>query len=156
MKASEKFTPLHIEHSATLTVMASKATTLALFTPEGERAWVPDWNPEYLFSRDGGNGVDTAFRTTHGGEETLWMVLSHDLDDGSVGYARITPGSRMGTVMVDVEPIDATSCWVEVTYEMTALSQAGNAVLRASTPEAFGRMIADWERDIARHLGTAE
>lgn len=120
---------------------------MAFFTPEGERGWVAGWDPEYLY-RSEDDGVDTAFRTTHDGEDTLWMVLDMDLEEGSAGYARITPGSRMGTVMIDGEAIDETSCWITVTYELTALSPAGNAVLKAMTPETFATMIGEWERKI--------
>ena len=75
----------------------SASVGIGFFTPEGERRWVPDWEPEYLH-RAPDDGVDTAFRTRHGGEETLWMVLEHDPEDGCLGYARVTPESRLGTV----------------------------------------------------------
>lgn len=132
--------------------MAPAATTLELFTPEGERRWVPDWSPDYLFRAGGGDEIDTVFRTEHDGEETLWIVLEHDLEEHDAAYARITPGSRLGTVTVDVEPIDETSCWVEVCYELTALTAAGNEVLRRFDAAAFRAMLDEWERRIAAVL----
>ena len=148
MPRRSRFIARHVDHTATLTVERPLAEAMALFTPEGERRWVPGWDPEYFFRADE-DGPDTAFRTTHDGEETLWMVLDADLEEGSAGYARITPGSRMGTVMIDGEAIDDTSCWITVTYELTALSEEGNAVLERFTQGAFEEMIRDWGAAIA-------
>ncbi|HET9064945.1 MAG TPA: hypothetical protein VFN22_03890 [Gemmatimonadales bacterium] len=147
MPTPSRFRALHIDHAATMLLPMPLEEAMECFTPEGERDWVPGWDPEYLH-RSEDDGIDTAFRTTHDGEETLWMVLEMDLEDGSAGYARVTPGSRMGTVMIDGEAIDETSCWITVMYEMTALSPAGNAVLKAMTPDAYKTMIGKWERRI--------
>lgn len=147
--ATQRFRPKHISRSGVLTVELPFEDTLELFTPEGERRWVDDWRPEYLFRAGGGDEIDTVFRTSHGGEETLWIVLDHDREDGTVSYSRITPGSRLGTVAVSVEGIDERSCWVEVTYELTALSDAGNTVLEQHTAKAYRAMLDDWERRIA-------
>lgn len=155
MPATDRFTALHVSHTGTLTVMAPAAETLELFTPEGERRWVPGWSPDYLFRAGGGDEIDTVFRTVHDGEETLWIVLEHDLEEHDAAYARITPGSRIGTVTVEVEPIDETSCWVEVCYELTAVSAAGNEVLRRFDARAFRAMLDEWERRIAAVLDSA-
>ena len=149
MPRTTSFRPRHVDREATLTVYLPREEAFELFTPEGERRWVPGWQPEYLH-RAPRDGVDTAFRTRHDGEETLWMVLEHDLEDGCLGYARVTPGSRLGTVMLDFEAIDDTSCWVTVCYELTALTAAGNAVLERFTQPAYEAMLADWEARIAR------
>jgi hypothetical protein len=147
--AADSFRALHVSRKGTLTVELGFEETLDLFTPEGERRWIEDWRPEYLFRAGGGDEIDTVFRTRHGGEETLWIVLDHDKEEGSAAYSRITPGSRLGTVTVSVEGIDEASCWVEVCYEMTGLSPAGNAVLKALDARAFRAMLDDWEARIA-------
>jgi hypothetical protein len=147
--AADSFRALHISRKGTLTVELGFEETLDLFTPEGERRWIEDWRPEYLFRAGGGDEIDTVFRTRHGGEETLWIVLDHDREECSAAYSRITPGSRLGTVTVSVEGIDEGSCWVEVCYEMTGLSPAGNAVLKALDARAFRAMLDDWEVRIA-------
>lgn len=152
MPATPRFTPLHRSHRGTVTVMAPADETLALFTPEGERRWVPDWAPDYLFRAGGGDEIDTVFRTAHDNEETYWIVLEHDLEEHAAAYARITPGSRLGTVTIDVEPIDETSCWVEVCYEMTAMTPAGNAALKQFDRKAFEAMLAEWQERIAAAL----
>lgn len=149
---AESFRPLHISRQGTLTVDVCFEDALELFTPEGERRWVEDWRPEYLYRAGGGNEIDTVFRTRHGSEETLWIVLDHDREQGTAAYSRITPGSRLGTVTVSVDGIDERSCWVEVCYEMTGLSPAGNAVLRALDNKAFQAMLDEWQQRIATQL----
>lgn len=148
-----RFTARHVSHKGSITVLAPARKALDLFTPEGERQWVDDWSPEYLFRAGGGDEIDTVFRTRHQGEETLWIVLDHDRDEGSAAYARITPGSRLGTVTVAVQPIDETSCWVEICYELTGLSAEGNAVLERFNARAFQAMLREWEERLGRLLG---
>ena len=149
---AEAFRPLHISRTGTITVDLGFEETLELFTPEGERRWVADWQPEYLYRAGGGDEIDTVFRTRHGGEETLWIVLDHDPEEGTAAYSRITPGSRLGTVTIEVEGIDERSCWVEVCYEMTGLSPQGNAVLKALDARAFRSMLDEWQQRIAALL----
>lgn len=152
---AERFRPLHISRSGVVAVDLPFDETLELFTPEGERRWVPGWRPEYLFRAGGGDEIDTVFRTDHDGEETLWIVLDHDREDGTVSYSRLTTGSRLGTVAISVEPIDERSCWVEVCYELTGLSEAGNAALAALSARAFKAMLEEWETRIAARTATS-
>lgn len=149
MAAARPFRAVHVSHRGAITVLCGGAEALELFTPEGERGWVADWSPDYLFRAGGGDEIDTVFRTQHGGERTEWIVLDHDLEALTLAYARLTPGSRVGTVTVSIEPIDDTSCWAEICYEMTATSEAGNATLRAFDSKAFAAMLADWEGRLA-------
>lgn len=149
---AELFRPLHISRKGVITVDLGAQDTLELFTPEGERRWVDGWQPEYLYRAGGGDEIDTVFRTRHGGEETLWIVLDHDLEEGTASYSRLTPGSRLGTVTVSVDGIDERSSWVEICYEMTGLSPAGNEALRALDAKAFRAMLDDWQQRIAGTL----
>ena len=149
---ADSFRPLHISRKGVLTVELGMEETLELFTPEGERRWVEGWRPEYLYRAGGGDEIDTVFRTRHGGEETLWIVLDHDREEGTAAYSRLTPGSRLGTVTVSVEGIDERSCWVEVCYEMTGLSPEGNAVLKALDDKTFRNMLDEWQARIAGAL----
>jgi hypothetical protein len=92
----------------------------------------------------------TVFRTRHHGEETLWLVLQYDPLTGVAAYGRFTPGSRLGTVQVRCEAVDASHTHVTVTYALTALSPAGNDVLAALTPDSYAAMLAEWKDTIVR------
>ena len=105
------------------------------FTPEGERAWAPGWNPDYP---GGHQGVFT----THDGT-TIWLDL------GDLRYARVTPGVQAGTVAVDLAPDTGGGTRAAVTYDLTALGpEADLEGFRAG----FDAMLAAWEERIAAAL----
>jgi len=61
---------------------------------------------------------------------------------------RIAPGTRAGTVEVFARSDGAGGTEVEVTYELTALTDEGNVQLARFDSEACAAMLADWERMI--------
>ena len=139
---------MHIERHATLHLPMPVARAMSYFTPEGERDWVPGWDPVPLHAPGGSLSVAGAvFTTAADGEATLWLTLAVDLAAGVADYVRITPGNRLGTVHVRCAPA-GDGCRVEVDYRLTAISEAGAEKLAAVTPEAFARTIADWKTKI--------
>jgi len=90
----------------------------------------------------------TVFRTRHGGEETVWLVLACDAGAGASDFVRLTAGSRVGTVSVRARATGERTAEAEVTYRLTALSPEGNAKLEEMTPEAYASMLRRWEKDI--------
>ena len=106
---------------------------IELFTPEGERRWVPGWDPRYP------GGDDTVFLT----HDTTWVTVERG--DRVRRYARVTPGVQAGTVSVRCEP-DGAGTVATVGYELTALGpDAGLAAFAAGYPD----FLAGWEREIA-------
>ena len=124
--------PLRISRSGRV---PAPANGLAAFTPEGERAWVgAQWDPRY----------PAADPTLEPGLVFLaagatWVVT--DVEDDRVRYARVTPGSRAGTVEVRRAGDDA----FEVTYDLTALEPAAEGELQAFA-EGFDEMLEEWAR----------
>ena len=118
-----------------------------LFTPEGERAWAKGWEPRYLHPADGRATAGMVFATGHGGEETLWTMTRHEPECGVAEYLRVTPGSRMGTVRVQCSDAGGGTR-VTVTYELTALTPAGNETLSALDATAYEAFIASWREAI--------
>jgi hypothetical protein len=147
------FMPGHIERSGTVRVTAPLADAFLLFTPEGERRWVPGWSPEYLHPRDGRQIVGAVFRTAADGEETLWLIAGFDPAAGVAEYVRITPGSRMGTVSIRAEAMTESSTLIHVTYRMTALGPDGNRVLDAFDL-GFDAMMREWASGVANATRT--
>jgi len=142
----------HVELSGRVRVAAPVAQAFPFFTPEGERTWVPGWEPEYLHPRDGALGEGLTFRTRHQGEDAiLWFVSRYDAARGAIEYLRVTPESRMGTVAVQCRAVDASATDATITYRLTALSPSGEAVLDAFAGE-FDAMLASWERAIAEQV----
>lgn len=144
---------MHIERFTTIHVPIEPAEALPLFTPEGERAWVPGWDPEPVHAPAGSLSREGAvFRTTHGGEETVWLVQRVDASEGAADYVRITPGNRLGTVHVRCAADGNGGSIVEIGYRLTALSPAGADALDAITPEVFEADIRGWQEAIEEFL----
>ena len=84
------------------------------------------------------------FTTSHGGEDTVWLMTRHEPAAGIVEYARVTPGSRIATVLVQCARLDAARTRVTVIYTFTALSESGAAYVRAMDENRYGEMIEGW------------
>jgi hypothetical protein len=119
----------------TLHVPLPPDEAIALFTPAGERLWVPGWDPTHA--------GDTVFTTEHDGTDTIWVIV--DSTDRRRRYARVTPGVRAGTVDVRCEP-EGEHTRVHVTYELTALGPDTDLDDFAAH---YPQMLAHWERLIA-------
>jgi hypothetical protein len=91
--------PDTIACAAELTVHRPRAAALALFTPEGERAWAPGWDPTFPTPQRT-EGPGAVFATAHGEDTTTWVMV--DQDERLVRYARFTPGATAGIVTVTV------------------------------------------------------
>ena len=150
MTAVSSFTPVHVERTGRLRVALPLRQAFTFFSPEGERRWAAGWEPRYLHpAGTPSDAAGTVFTTDHNDEDTVWLVLRYSLDEGVAEYARLTPGSRVGTVTVTAaEQGGATE--VTVTYRLTSLSPAGNDVLNAITPDAYAAMLREWEALIAK------
>ena len=133
-------------HSFVVALPTSRA--FRLFEPEGERAWAAGWDPKYLQPADGRAEAGMVFTTSHGGEDTVWLMTRHEPQAGIVEYARVTPGSRIAAVLVQCARLDAARTRVTVIYTFTALSEAGNAYVRAMDDSRYGEMIDGWARAI--------
>lgn len=144
---------LSISRTGTVDVACPPADAFGYFTPDGERLWVPGFDPEYLHPLSGDQGPGAIFTTTHGGEHTVWMILRFSPVEGVAEYARVTPGSRRGIVRVRIEPTGSSSSRATVSYELTSLSDAGRVALTAMTTKEYSDMLEDWERRIAAVLG---
>ncbi|MFC7719219.1 hypothetical protein [Nonomuraea recticatena] len=125
-----------------------------LFTPRGEERWVEGWEPVFRCPVGDDSAPGTVFETTAHGESTIWVVV--DRRPGRlISYARITPGSRAGTVTVTLEPVEASvaaseasgASLVRVTYELTALSDEGEREVRRFAG-GYQAYLSSWEEAI--------
>lgn len=139
-----------VSHRISLPLPADEA--LELFTPEGERLWIAEWNPRYAYPPNGETMEGMIFTTGEGAELTYWTMVDFDIAGHRVRYARVTPGSRSTIVEVVCRPEGDRRCQAEVTYALTGLSEAGNAAIDAFVGDAYVAMIEDWRNKIISHL----
>jgi len=123
---------------------------MPLFTPKGEEAWVPGWTPDYLAPANGETGKDMLFTTGEGAEKTFWTCLDWQPQAGRVRYLRLTPETRVAFVEVNCMPAGEGRTQVTVSYEVQALTEAGEAWLASFTEDTFVGSIDEWADLIAK------
>jgi hypothetical protein len=134
--------------SAQFRVRLPLAETRSLFTPEGERRWISEWDPDYP-DPERKEGVGATFLTGHGDARTVWVMT--DAEPDRVRYARITGGVDAGIVDVRCNEREPGSTTVTVSYHLTALSDEGQAHLDSFAAH-YEEFIASWQRRISRLL----
>jgi hypothetical protein len=121
-----------------------------LFTPRGEQDWVAGWSPRFPVPVADDSEPGTVFETDAHGTTTTWVVTARS--PGHVSYARVTPGDRAGTVSVTVSGSSGGHSEVEVTYSLTALTEAAVPGLRRFA-DGYPAFLRSWEAAIAECLG---
>jgi hypothetical protein len=138
-----------------LEVSAAIDETFPLFSPEGERLWVPGWDPEILCPREGVWVEGQLFRTREEQGEAVWLITRLDRAHHHVEYHRVEPGRYVARVDV--------RCWatmdgdteVSTSYEYVGLSESGNREIDAMTQEDYDAKMARWSEWIAKYLERA-
>lgn len=117
---------------------------LPLFTAPGEKLWISHWDPTIL----NGDGFEkgTVFITSDHGATTYWTVMDYDTKTHHALYMRTTPEQDIGTVDVRLTPNGKGGSTVQVSYQLTGLSNAGNDNLQTLLDSKnYAQMMKDWQ-----------
>lgn len=125
-----------------------------LFSPLGEKAWVPHWDPELLHPRGVSWTQGMIFRTASEKGDAIWLVSRLDLDAHEVEYRRVEPGRYVVRVSVRCTANRAGGTTVGTEYEFVGLSESGNAEIAAMTQDDYARKMQQWAAWIQQHLET--
>lgn len=84
--------------------------------------------------------------TSGHGHTTYWYVAHYNTADRHAQYVRVTPEANSGTVDVSIASNGNGGATVNVTYQLTALSAAGNDHLEESFGESdYAAMMEEWQ-----------
>jgi hypothetical protein len=136
-----------VSYTAGFEMDRTAETLFPLFSPEGEKLWVPGWEYENIMGTTALH-EDYVFLTEshdHAAGEAVWIVKDYDPEAYRVQYYKIEPKEKVGIVTVICTPLDDSSTRVDVTYTYTGLSERGNRFIADFTKEDYEDFIKEWK-----------
>src|SRR3990172_4006129 len=110
-----------------------------LFSPLGEKLWVPDWNPELLHPPEVSWEAGLIFRTREETGDAIWVVTLLDRAAHKVEYYRVEPGRYVARIEVSCAGNAEQTTEASTVYEFIGLSESGNAEIAAMTQDSYGQ-----------------
>lgn len=148
------FTPLRLTRTATIRLNAPPATVFPLFTPLGEKLWIPDWNPTIIYPASGALELNAVFTTPHtDGAPTVWTVVEAAPEEYRVAYVRVAPDSHVARITVQCAEESPAATKATVSYVFTGLTEQGNAYVGQYTESHYQHWLQQWESAINAYLG---
>jgi len=149
------FAPASIDLRGGFVISASLDTAFELFSPEGERLWVPGWNPELLHPAGVAWARGLIFRTQEELGEAVWVVTGLDRERHEVEYCRVESRRYVARVRVHCRALGAAQTEAGVGYTFVGLSEPGNREIAAMSETAFDEKMKRWEKWIGAYLAQA-
>jgi hypothetical protein len=139
------FVPRSIELSGAFQLSVPPDESFELFSPLGEKLWVPDWNPEFLHPPGVSWERGLIFRTKEERGEAVWIVTALDRQRHEVEYHRVEADRYVAGVSVHCCPLVGLQAEVRVTYAFVGLSEAGNQDIAAMSPQSYDEKMRRWQ-----------
>jgi hypothetical protein len=128
-------------------------TAFPLFSPQGERAWIKDWDPRPLFPETIAFRKGTVFREGTGEQDAVWTIVDADWQQHRAEYVRIAPASHTAHIVVRVDAKGAGCSHVVVSYTITAWGERAGTLLEAFSENAYATKMENWQRMIGGYMG---
>lgn len=147
-----------IKHTADFEIAQPVDRLFPLFSPEGEKLWVPDWDYENVMGTTE-LAEDYIFLTRshdHVATEAIWLTKRYDPATYHVQFYRVEPGEKVGIVTVQCTPQAEALTRIEVTYEYIALSEKGHKFIKGFTRTVYEDFIGGWETLLLRYFEDGE
>jgi hypothetical protein len=146
-----------VSHTRIFELAVPIAELFPLFSPEGEKRWVPGWDYKNVMGTTD-LSEDYVFLTRshdHAGADAVWVVKRYDPRAHEVQFYRIEPEEKVGLVRVKCAAVGDRQTAVEVTYRYTALSASGEDFIRSFDESAYKAFIDQWQALLSRYFGSA-
>jgi len=143
-----------ITHSRAFEMLVPVAELFRLFSPEGEKSWVPGWDYENVMGTTE-LSEDYVFLTRkhdHGTTGAIWIVKTYDPKSHLVQYYKIEPDEKIGVVTVKCTELEAERTEGQVTYKYMALSATGEMVVSKCSESVYQEFITEWQRLLSNYF----
>ena len=141
---------LHTREKFSLVANAPFDIAWPLFGADKERAWAPDWEPDFLWPEKALDQEGMVFKIRLGDRHAVWVNTALDRMAGRIQYVYVIPDVVLTVITLRLAPNGGATA-VEVFYERTALSSLANESVREmAARDASAGM--EWSRLINGHL----
>ena len=130
------------------------ADLFPLFSPEGEKLWVPGWDYQNVMESTQ-LAEDYVFLTEthdHNAQKAIWLVKRYKPSEHFVQFYRIEPEEKVGVITVVCTELEADRTKVQVTYKYMALSAAGESFISGFSEHVYEEFINEWETLLLKHF----
>ncbi len=145
-----------ISHTESFNIAVPIGDLFQLFSPEGEKLWVPDWDyvdvmgtadlcEDYIFVTQNHD---------HAAAEAVWIVKTYDPAAHYVQFYKVEPGEKVGVISVRCNQLDTNRTNVEITYKYIALSVSGERFIDEFTDEVYKTFIGEWQLLLSNYFET--
>jgi hypothetical protein len=108
-----------------------------LFSPLGEKLWVPDWNPVLLHPSGLSWEEGLIFRTREEMGDAIWVVTRLNRAAHEVEYFRIEPARYVARIAVRCASVADQVTEASTVYKFVGLSEAGNGEIALTTQASY-------------------
>jgi hypothetical protein len=140
------FVPRAFQAEGGFTVARPIAEVFELFSPLGEKRWVPGWSPEILHPPGASWEPGMIFRTREESGDAVWVVSHLDRAGHRVEYHRLEPGHYVARIVVSCAERGPGTTDIHTSYEYVGLSDRGNAEIAGMTAAAYAEKMQRWRR----------
>jgi hypothetical protein len=147
------FVPKSRTFNGSVNMMVEPSEAFPLFSPVGEKRWVPDWKPDLLYPI----GVDweegQLFCTREEYGDAIWLVSRLDRTNRKVLYYRFEPGRYVARIDVSVIPFGDLHSRAIIAYSFVGLSESGNNEIEGMSQRDYDEKMKRWSDWLETSLG---
>jgi hypothetical protein len=136
-----------INHTKSFEIDISIEKIFPLFSPEGEKLWVPDW--DYINIMETTNiSENYVFLTKthdHATTNAIWIINKYEPQSYFIQFYKIEPKDKIGIVTIKCFKLASVRTNVRVTYEYISLSQNGEKFISEFNESIYEKFINEWQ-----------
>jgi len=143
-----------VKHSVTFRIAQSIETLFPLFSPEGEKLWVPGWDYENVM-RSTDLHEDYIFLTKnhdYASTDAIWMVKRYEPESYLVQFYKVEPEDKVGIITVQCFKKAEELTNVQVSYEYIGLTEKGCNFIESFTHDVYEKYISEWEYLLVKYF----
>lgn len=145
-----------VNHTTSFELSQSIKDLFPLFSPEGEKYWIPGWDYENVMGTTE-LSVDYVFLAgshDHNSSKVIWIVNQYDKENHMVQFYKIEPDNKIGVVTVKCTELGPERTKTQVTYKYMALTAKGERFIAEFNSCAYEEFIGEWHTLLTEYFGS--